>query len=286
MRTLSTVAPFGFDFEEDRYLAAYAALGCTGAQYYRNLEREPSVSDVLATCGRHGLRVDSMHGVFGPEIDPSSPNADHRAKCLERYRAEGELSLELGAPMVVVHPSAHLPAPPDDPFNFPEFAPEEAAARERTLWPHFDDFARRLADIGEQLGVTYIFENMGMVAPVGHNAAALAEHVASVGSERIRMCFDTGHAHFTGDMLAALRARPEAIAYLHLHDNDRVIDNHLLPGDGTIDWFDFGQAVRSLAIQAPCMIEVFVPIKKVEALDRVQYGRFLSMACALPPRAA
>lgn len=281
MRTLATVAPFGFDFDTNEFLAAYAAFGCTGAQFYRNPDRAPTVAEALSTCARHGMTIDSMHALFSHDLDAASPDPEQRAHCLRVFEDEGRLALELGGPVVVVHPSANFPPDPDSPFDFPHLEPEEAARLETPLWPHFDDFARRLAEVGERLGVTYVFENMGYIAPLGHEAAELARHVAAVGSPHVAMCFDTGHAHFAGNMPAAFEIAAPITRYIHLHDNDRTVDNHALPGEGTIDWLDFADRLDRHAVDCPCMIEVFKPLDEIRALDTRAYADFLARACAL-----
>ncbi|MEM9084155.1 MAG: sugar phosphate isomerase/epimerase family protein [Planctomycetota bacterium] len=281
MRTLSTVAPFGFDFDVDEFLATYAAFGCTGAQFYRNLKAPPTVEQAIKTCEQHGLSIDSMHGVFSHDIDPTSPDPAHREHCLELYRKEAQLSKELGGPVVVVHPAGHTKPPEGEPFNFPKLSAEEAHRMEKELWPAFDEFAKRLADIGEEEGVTFVLENMGYIAPLGHNVMALAEHVRAVGSERVRLCFDTGHAHFTGDMLEAFKASADVTAYIHLHDNDRLVDNHQMPGDGTIDWTQFAELLENYEVKVPCMIEVFTPLDVITKIDAAAYRAFISNACAI-----
>jgi sugar phosphate isomerase/epimerase len=146
MTEMAVITPFGFSFEVVRFLSAWKALGCTRAQFYRNEQKPPTVAEALAAAAKAGIRFDSMHGVFGEHIDPSSPDADHRAKCLTTYEAEGKLASDLGGPMVVVHPSCWNP-------GRKEMTPEQIEVTSGPRWPLLDDFLRRLAEIGERLGV-------------------------------------------------------------------------------------------------------------------------------------
>src|SRR5688572_20909341 len=113
--TFSTTAPFGYEMDPERFLASFKALGCTSVQYFRNREKEPAAKDVAATVARVGMTVDSIHGVFGPDLDPSSPDAAQRALCLKVYEKEARLAIELGGPMVVVHPCRSSPQKVDPP---------------------------------------------------------------------------------------------------------------------------------------------------------------------------
>src|ERR1051326_8256520 len=89
MANLACIAPFGFSFDPTRFLAAYHAVGCRTAQFYRNEQRAPSIADALKATEMAGLRFDSIHGLFGFHIDPSSADERHRKRCLEIYESEG-----------------------------------------------------------------------------------------------------------------------------------------------------------------------------------------------------
>lgn len=273
MAHLACIAPFGFSFDPTRFLAAYRAVGCSTCQFYRNEQRPPAVADALKAASQAGLRFDSIHGVFGFHLDPSSSDERHRQRCLEIYEGEGRLALELGGPMVVVHPSAWNPG-----MRMMTRGEIEAASAPR--WAHLDDFMKRLAAIGERQGVTYLIENQPMNCPLGHDTVRLARAVLAVGSPRIRMCLDSGHAHMTGDVVASLREAMPAIEYLHVHDNDAKVDDHRMPGDGTIDWAGFAGVLRETGSTVPRMLEVFYDEARVEALGRDGLGARLASACA------
>lgn len=274
MRSLSTTAPFGFDFDTARFLAAYRALGCRACQFYRNTRRAPRLPDALRLISGAGMSFDSIHGVFGPEYDPSNPDTLHRAHCLSVYEEEAKVALDLGVSAVVVHPSANR-------ADLSPYPDSEALSLQAQRWPAFDDFARRLGDVGERIGVTFLLENVPRHSPLGHDPIELARHVLAAGSPRVRMCFDVGHAHITGDLYRAVGLCAPAIAYLHIHDNAGKTDDHLMPGDGSIDWARFAGLVRAAGLRVPCMMEVFYPEPQVEDLGRGGLGARLAAACAI-----
>ncbi|MBL0927309.1 MAG: sugar phosphate isomerase/epimerase [Phycisphaerales bacterium] len=274
MRRLATVLPFGFDFDPARFMSAYAAMGVRVAQFYRNVEKPPTAAEAVRLVRGLHCEFDSIHAVFGAHIDPSSPDPEHRAECLRIYADEARLSLDLGVRMLVVHPAA--------PFKEPRQLSEASAdAIESHRWPAFEDFARRLAEQGEKMGVVYLIENLTRAFPMGFHAGELARRVLAVGSPALRMCFDTGHAHNCGDVVSALRASAPAIAYLHVHDNDGKLDDHRMPGDGTIAWSAFAAALNELRLNVPCMFEVFYEEARVEALANAGLGPRLHAACAV-----
>lgn len=274
MPTLAAIAPFGFSFDPVRFLSAYRAAGCSTAQFYRNEQRPPTVHQALKTAEAVGMRFDSIHGVFGFHLDPSSPDERHRKRCVEIYENEGKLAADLGGPMVVVHPSAWNPG-----MRTMTRAEVETASIPR--WPRLHEFMTRLAEVGERLRVVYLIENQPMNCPLGHDVVKLADAVLAVGSPWIRMCLDTGHAHMTGNLVELVKAALPAIDYMHVHDNDSKVDDHRMPGDGTIDWQAFADVLRASGTKAPRMLEVFYDEARVEDMVKNGLGARLAAACSL-----
>lgn len=274
MAGLAAVAPFGFSFDPVRLLRAYRDAGISAAQFYRNERNPPTVAQALKAAKQAGVRFDSIHGVFGFHLDPSRNDPKHRAICLELYEGEGRLACELGGPMVVVHPSAWNPG-----MRIMSRAEVEASSAER--WPRFTEFMDQLADVGKRLGVVYLIENQTFNCPLGHDPIEIARHVAALDSPSVRMCFDTGHAHITGDVITALREAAPTIGYFHIHDNDGIQDDHRMPGDGTIDWGAFARVLEATGNQSPRMLEVFYDEPRVE--DLVARGLRARLAAALVP---
>jgi sugar phosphate isomerase/epimerase len=55
------------------------------------------------------------------------------------------------------------------------------------------------------------------------------------------------------DAIAALRNR---IVSLHVHDNHGTKDEHLWPGDGSIDWQDTTKRLSALAAPPAAVLEI------------------------------
>lgn len=282
MAALATIAPFGFSFDPVRLLTAYRSLGCTACQFYRSEENPPSAAEALRASLAAGVPFDSIHGRFGAGIDPSAPCAEHRRWCLNLYEEEGRLARDLvgesgggSSPMVVVHPAGWT-------CGRALLTRQEAAESDRYREPFLREFMVALAEIGERLGVTYLIENQPFNTWMGSDPALLAQRILAVGSARIRMCLDTGHANITtGDVAAAVRAAAPAIAYFHIHDNDGAVDDHRMPGEGTVDWTAFAAALRETGCAAVRMLEVFHDEARVEAAVGAGLGTRLREALAL-----
>ncbi len=93
----------------------------------------------------------------------------------------------------------------------------------------------------------------------------LFERIFSQGTPpNLKMCLDTGHSHLFGQKSTSeiITQFSEYISHVHLHDNHRDRDAHLIPGHGTLDWVSTADALSRLN-DPTLLIEVFDP-KKIE----------------------
>ncbi|MCE9591601.1 MAG: sugar phosphate isomerase/epimerase [Planctomycetes bacterium] len=264
MAVLATIAPFGFpDFNPPTLFPIYRGLGCRTLQFYRNTKNPPDL-DAVRDLGRElGMPFDSIHGVFGQEYDPSSPDPAIRRQAVETYRTEGIVALHLGGTMVVVHPTP-LYTPADN------VTPQTEAARVAPMMKSIEELAR----IGESNGVTYLIENIPPppLFRFGGDPVAIAAMVREFNHPRVRMCFDTGHAHiYTPTPVdQALAACADVVEYFHVHDNDGKTDTHLVPGRGNLPWEALSKVMATkIRKDIPAMLELFhsEAVMKTEAAD-------------------
>lgn len=103
------------------------------------------------------------------------------------------------------------------------------------------------------LGVRVLVENLTSEPTTPEH---LVEILESGHLNRIGVCLDLGHAHMTvgvGEAIATLGSR---IVSVHVHDNHGLKDEHLWPGDGTIDWPATADALKALATQPATVLEI------------------------------
>ncbi len=240
--TLGAVGAFGFhDFDPPEVVGLYAKAGCTVIQAYRNRERVVPAEEILRVCDDCAVRVSSLHAHFGDDLDPSSEDESIRAATLAEYEREAAYCAELGAGMMVIHPS-------------PPRAPEgDVNRRHAQLQRSLDDFAM----LGERTGVVCALENMPPYHPVGADVRRLVEAVARAGSEHVQFLLDFGHAHMAGGIVAAIEAAGPHLQHTHVHDNDGTHDTHLLPYRGTLPWDEARRALHTCGYDGEFMLEVF-----------------------------
>ncbi len=251
---LGTVAPIGFlDFPPAEWLACLRRLGCTVVQAYRNQQADLSARQMLDYIAAGGMPCDSLHGIFGEEYDPSACGEDHRRFAVAAYRKEGELVLDLGGSLVVVHCSSIRRDP------IPQ---AERDLRLRQLRKSIEELGRH----GEEIGVTYAFENLPAYHPIGSDAVELAGMLRELGAPRTGMCFDTGHALMVGEPHKALRAAGDQVLYVHLCDNSGHSDDHEMPTYGVLDCDALTDALRDIGYGGTMMLEVFHTIDRLNEM--------------------
>jgi sugar phosphate isomerase/epimerase len=115
-----------------------------------------------------------------------------------------------------------------------------------TALEHLGAFAR-------PLGVRLLVENLPNEVATPEHLVAILEmgHLNNVG-----VCLDLGHAHIAPGTAEAIAILGGRIASVHVHDNHAVKDEHLWPGDGTIDWPATAKAIKDLATSPATVLEI------------------------------
>ncbi len=198
----------------------------------RDASRRRTAEALAAT----GVELHAVHSPFGPDVDWCAPDGEaaQAGQAIMRYVIP--TAAELGAAIVVIHPSRGTDGETVD----------QMRARVRggleTLLP-----------LAEASGVVLALENMPWRE---QSAQQLAPLIDDLVSAHLVACLDTGHANIAEGVKAAARAFGSQICHLHLHDNHGESDEHLVPPNGTIDWAAVCMALRELDFAGPLNFEV------------------------------
>jgi sugar phosphate isomerase/epimerase len=76
-----------------------------------------------------------------------------------------------------------------------------------------------------------------------------------VSSDALRFCLDTGHAHMTRNVWNLLAYLGPYLGCVHIADNHGEHDEHLAPGEGTIDWPAVLRATAETGFRGPYVLE-------------------------------
>jgi len=152
---------------------------------------------------------------------------------------------------------------------------EPALERSLTAIEHLKAFA-------SPLGVRLLLENLeNDITTPGH----LLEIVRVGHFETVGVCLDVGHLHLArpnsepvpdSGVAAAIALLDKRIGQVHLHDNHGAFgsrkdmkDEHLWPGDGTIQWPEVAEKLATLPASTPGILEIACDVNQTaEAVTR------------------
>jgi sugar phosphate isomerase/epimerase len=110
-----------------------------------------------------------------------------------------------------------------------------------------------LRAFAKPLGVSILLENIPNELSTPEK---LVEFIHAAHFEDVAICFDVGHAHLMTDIPQAFETLKNHIRSTHIHDNARDRDSHLWPGDGSIDWKQAMELLRTAPHQPPLLLEI------------------------------
>ena len=164
-----------------------------------------------------------MHAPTGHTPDlwrdtPGGADYEKRLRYIVRFCGEHDV------PNLVLHTTKKFETPPPN-----------AIGAERV---------RRLAEEAEKYEVNLAWENTRFL---NYNAYLYAH----VSSPRMRFCFDCGHANVFTPGEDPLARFGDRLVTVHLHDNHgpQVGDEHLLPGQGSIDFPALMRRLKTYGLQ-------------------------------------
>ncbi len=108
---------------------------------------------------------------------------------------------------------------------------------------------KEIVDYAEELGIKIAFENT--------KRYEYLEYVFShLDNSNIGLCYDSGHCHIFFDDKFDYEFFKNRIFTVHLHDNDKSDDLHLMPFDGTIDWEHVMHQLKECHFEEPITLEL------------------------------
>lgn len=111
---------------------------------------------------------------------------------------------------------------------------------------------RQLLPKAEECDVVILSENIPWGAAA--DPRIIADLVKEVDSPWFGWCFDTGHAYCKGFLPDTLTECSVVPASLHIQDSVGG-DDHLIPGDGRIDWDEFVAILKAIGYTGDCVLE-------------------------------
>jgi len=184
-------------------------------------------------------------GVFGPDRDISSVDADTRENGKEYLRWCIDTANELGSPIVVgpMYTSGGKPHPGSK--------AQTAAERARSI-ESMKEMAAYASDAGIKLGLEPL--NRFETHMINTTQQAL-DFLAEVGSPNLGLLLDTFHMNIEEkNSAAAVRKAGDRLLHFHASENDRGV-----PGTGQVNWDDVFAALKAIQYSGAVTIEASTP---------------------------
>jgi len=77
----------------------------------------------------------------------------------------------------------------------------------------------------------------------------------AVDSPFLKICLDTNHLNLSEDICTAAERAGKRVGEIHLNDNHGLMEEHLLPYSGTIDWENFFKSLSVISYEKDMILE-------------------------------
>lgn len=214
---------------------------------------------------RTGVAICQMHAPFPLYLEENPALTEFARRMTEQCI---KVCAMVGCPFIVVHPISLADA-----------------ARE---WEINLEMYRRFVPAARKYGVKICLENLfkrwggRIIEGCCADAEAAVRYIdtlnAEAGEELFGFCFDIGHANLVGRNLRRyVEILGKRLTVLHLHDNNGLDDQHLIPytcqnGHANVcDWEGFLEGLRTVGYEGEICFETFhgLDIMPREARDQV-----------------
>jgi len=205
-----------------------------------------------------GIKFNQTHGTFVLGSQWDDPEYTRRDEILGLNERCIEASKILGAKWMVIHP-CNLP-------HDPIYSAKKAKQANIEYLAPFIDKAK-------QHGIGLAVENMidfsnNRRRYCGGDPYELLDLVDTINDPDVKICIDVGHANLAGvDPASYIRLAGDRIKALHIDDNLRDGDKHLIPFRGNIDWNSVTKALKDIEYNNDFSFELRKSPYPLEVLD-------------------
>src|ERR1700758_2995120 len=226
-------------------------------QHFDYANRKQHVREIAEWFRSTGIPLNSVHAPLyadyeggrpgPPPVNIASTDRATRIEAMDEIKRALEIAEHIPYRFLVQHLGT-----PNESFSEKKF---EAAM---TSIEHLRAFAK-------PLGVRILLENIPNELSTPDR---LVEMIRSAHFDDVGVCFDFGHAHMAGSVREGFEILRNHIRSTHVHDNAKDKDSHLWPRQGTIDWKEAMDLLRSAQQKPPLLLELGED-EKVNPLEKL-----------------
>ena len=199
------------------------------------------VDEVQRCLERLEIHARSLHAPFGGALDLSSADRHQRLEAVATIRRIAAVLHRLGGEVLVVHPSDVARHTTD-----PALRLESAA-----------DALGRLGQACGELGMRLAVETP-LPHLVGGHPDEFESLLARLDND-VGVCLDTGHVHLGHHLTRMIVVAGHRLIHVHVHDNRGTHDDHLAPGEGSVNWEAVFAGLAGVRYEGPLMLELHCP---------------------------
>ena len=220
--------------------AGFEVLEIFAAPEHFKWDDQAHIFTIAKALGDLNLKVNSVHAPWTPELDIASLDNVHRRHSVNQVLRTIDAMQVLRGKIFVLHPGAKISSETD-----------------RDLL-----ITRSLKSIDEiaaycvERDVALALENPPNDELGGDLVDFQAICEALADDDRVHYCFDTGHAHVSPRGIDLLKDLDKEVLLVHISDNTGIVDDHLLPPQGTIDWERFMALLTARGFQGYLTLEL------------------------------
>jgi sugar phosphate isomerase/epimerase len=226
-------------------------------QHIDYANRKQHVKEIAEWFRGSGIPLHSVHSPLyadyewgragAPPVNVASTDRAGRIEAMDEIKRALEIAEQIPFHFLVQHLGTS-----NESFDEKKF---EAAM---TSIEHLRAFAK-------PLGVRILLENIPNELSTPDK---LVEMIHGAHFDDVGVCFDFGHAHIMSSVREGFEILRNYIQSTHVHDNKKDKDSHLWPGQGTIDWKEAMELLRSAPKTPPLLLEL-AEDEKVNPLERL-----------------
>ena len=187
----------------------------------RGNDSERMKNFISAACRekqRLGFEIYTVHLPQLANHDISSLDEETRLQAIENQKKLVEMSMCLGASVLVVHPDVGTTGEPDWPKR------HEALVKSLKVF----------APWCKERGLKIALENLTQISAF-QTADILVDVIERVGEDNVGICFDVNHL-FLQSHKEFFDKAGKYILTMHVSDYDGTQERHWIPGEGVVDW--------------------------------------------------
>lgn len=197
-------------------------------QWCNNKDWTPSQEEQVKLCKEQGFNIIFAHLGY-KNINAIWEAGIEGDNLVTSYKDDIKKCKENNIPMVIMHLTSKENAPMYNEIGLNRI--------------------KKIVEYAKQLNIKIAFENT-------RKKGYLEYILSNIKEDNVGICFDAGHYHVHFNDEFDFEFFKNKIFAVHLHDNDKSDDLHLLPFDGTIDWKDVMNKLEKANYNGPITLEL------------------------------